>query len=176
MIRFTTIETPIGEMTAAATREGICMLEFADPPGTGADIDRLAHICNMESTHGTNRHIRALRRQLKEYFKGKRKEFSVPLFYQGSEFQKSVWQFLLKIPFGKTITYMNLAESLGNPKAIRAAASATGSNPLAIIIPCHRVIGSDGNLTGYGGGLERKRWLIDHERKYSGQPVDGILF
>ncbi len=176
MIRFTTIETPIGDMTAAATNEGICMLEFAEPSGKGADIDRLALIYNMETTHGKNRHIRALRKQLKEYFKGKRKEFTVPLFYHGSEFQKSVWQFLLKIPFGKTVTYMNLAESLGNPKAIRAAANATGSNPLAIIIPCHRVIGSDGDLTGYGGGLERKRWLIDHERKYSGQPVDGILF
>jgi AraC family transcriptional regulator of adaptative response/methylated-DNA-[protein]-cysteine methyltransferase len=176
MIRFATIETPIGEMTVAATKEGICMLEFAEPSGRGADINRLAFIYNMETIHGTNRHIRALRKQLKEYFKGKRKEFSVQLFYQGSEFQKSVWQLLLKIPFGKTITYMSLAESLGNPKAIRATANATGSNPLAIVIPCHRVIGSDGNLTGYGGGLERKRWLIDHERKYSGQPVDGILF
>lgn len=163
-------------MTAAATREGICFLEFAEAGRPGADIERLALIYNMGTTHGTNRHIRALRKQLKEYFKGKRKEFSVPLCYQGSEFQKSVWQILLKIPFGKTITYLNLADSLGNPKATRAAANATGSNPLAIIIPCHRVIGSDGNLTGYRGGLERKRWLIDHERKYSGQPVDAVLF
>ncbi len=176
MIKIATIESPIGALTVAAMREGICVVEFVEAGKPGVDIDGLALFYKMEKVQGTNRHIRALRKQMKDYFKGKRKEFSVPFFYHGSEFQKSVWQILLKIPYGKTITYMNLAEKLGNPKAIRAAASAVGSNPIAIIIPCHRVIGSDGNLTGYRGGLEKKRWLIDHERKHSGQPVDGILF
>ncbi|HNR41643.1 MAG TPA: methylated-DNA--[protein]-cysteine S-methyltransferase [Bacteroidales bacterium] len=176
MIKIATIETPIGEMTVAAIKEGICMLEFTEARKPGADYAKLRQIFNMDADFGTNRHTRALKKQLKEYFSGKRKEFSVPLFYHGSDFQKSVWRILEKIPYGKTISYMQLAEMLNNPKAIRAAANATGSNPLAIIIPCHRVVGSDGELTGYRGGIERKSWLIDHERRFSGQPVDGILF
>ncbi len=176
MIKIATIETPIGEMTAAATKEGICMLEFTEARKPGADFAKLTRIFNMDADFGNNRHTRALKKQLKEYFSGKRKEFSIPLFFHGSEFQKSVWKILKDIPFGKTISYFRLAELLNNPKAVRAAANATGSNPLAIIIPCHRVVGSDGDLTGYRGGVERKRWLIDHEKKFSGQPVNGILF
>ncbi len=91
-------------------------------------------------------------------------------------FQQAVWKELQKIPFGTTRSYLEQAKSLNNPKSVRAVANANGTNRIAIVIPCHRVIGSDGSLIGYGGGLERKRWLIEHEKKYSGKPVEGILF
>lgn len=101
--------------------------------------------------------------QLQEYFEGKREAFSLTLNPEGTDFQKKVWTALQEIPFGKTISYLELSKRLGNVKAIRAAASANGKNPLWIVIPCHRVIGSDGSLTGYAGGLHRKKWLLEHE-------------
>ena len=106
-------------------------------------------------------------KQLKEYFKRERKEFNLKLEIIGTEFQKRVWRELLKIPYGKTITYNKLAINLGDKKAIRAAAAANGANPLPIVIPCHRVIGSDGNLVGYGGGLEVKQKLLELEGSWS---------
>jgi AraC family transcriptional regulator of adaptative response/methylated-DNA-[protein]-cysteine methyltransferase len=117
-----------------------------------------------------------LKRQLKEYFKGKRKEFSLQMLTPGTEFQRSVWKELRKIPYGSTMSYQEQADLLKNPLSVRAVAQANGANRLAIIIPCHRVIGSDGHLVGYGGGLERKKWLLDHEKKFSGKPVDLNLF
>jgi methylated-DNA-[protein]-cysteine S-methyltransferase len=104
--------------------------------------------------------------QLDEYFAGKRKEFSLPLQQEGTAFQQKVWELLLQIPFGKTISYHQLANRYGDLKAIRAVASANGKNNLAIIVPCHRVIGSNQSLTGYAGGLWRKKWLLEHEAKY----------
>ncbi len=101
--------------------------------------------------------------QLQEYFEGKRQAFSLTLNPEGTDFQKKVWDALLQIPFGKTISYLQLSKTLGDPKAIRAVASANGKNPLWIVIPCHRVIGSDGSLTGYAGGIHRKKWLLVHE-------------
>ena len=101
--------------------------------------------------------------QLQDYFEGKRKEFTFKINPIGTEFQKRVWQELLNIPYGKTCSYLELSKKLGAVKAIRAVATANGKNPLWIVIPCHRVIGSDGSLTGYAGGLWRKKWLIDHE-------------
>ena len=105
--------------------------------------------------------------QFDEYFSGKRKIFDLPISQQGSEFQQKVWKELLNVPFGKTISYLQLAQKLGDLKAIRAAASANGRNKLNIIVPCHRVIGSDGSLTGYGGGLPKKKWLLEHENKFA---------
>ncbi|WP_026809402.1 methylated-DNA--[protein]-cysteine S-methyltransferase [Arenibacter latericius] len=101
--------------------------------------------------------------QLREYFEGRRTQFSLLLNPQGTDFQKRVWQALEQIPYGKTTSYMELSKTLGDPKAIRAVASANGKNPLWIVIPCHRVIGSDGSLTGYAGGIHRKKWLLEHE-------------
>jgi methylated-DNA-[protein]-cysteine S-methyltransferase len=101
--------------------------------------------------------------QLQEYFDGKRKDFDLHLNPQGTDFQKRVWEALQNIPFGKTTSYLELSKTLGDVKAIRAVAAANGKNPLWIIIPCHRVIGSDGSLTGYAGGLHRKKWLLEHE-------------
>src|SRR5665213_388828 len=104
--------------------------------------------------------------QFDDYFSGKRKTFDLPIQQSGTAFQQKVWNELIKIPFGKTISYLQLAQKLGDAKSIRAAASANGRNKLNIIVPCHRVIGSDGKLVGYGGGLPRKKWLLEHEAKY----------
>ncbi|MAW96071.1 MULTISPECIES: methylated-DNA--[protein]-cysteine S-methyltransferase [unclassified Leeuwenhoekiella] len=101
--------------------------------------------------------------QLSDYFEGKRKNFDLKLNPQGTDFQKRVWLQLAEIPFGKTTSYLQMAKDLGDPKVIRAAASANGKNPIAIIIPCHRVIGSDNSMTGYAGGIWRKKWLLEHE-------------
>ncbi len=106
--------------------------------------------------------------QLKAYFAGERTVFDLPVFPAGTNFQQRVWDELMRIPYAHTISYLTLARQLGNEKSIRAVANANGQNPLAIIIPCHRVIGSDGSLTGYAGGLHRKQWLLDHEAKTSG--------
>ncbi|MCR9263441.1 MAG: methylated-DNA--[protein]-cysteine S-methyltransferase [Flavobacteriaceae bacterium] len=101
--------------------------------------------------------------QFKEYFEGSRKQFDLKLNPSGTDFQKKVWDALLEIPFGKTISYLELSKRLGDVKAIRAVASANGKNPLWIVVPCHRVIGTNGDLTGYAGGLHRKKWLLEHE-------------
>lgn len=109
--------------------------------------------------------------QLQEYFAGQRESFHLELNPQGTDFQKRVWDGLLQIPFGKTVSYLNLSKTLGDVKAIRAVAAANGKNPLWIVVPCHRVIGSDGSLTGYAGGLHRKKWLIDHENPVKQQSL-----
>jgi len=109
--------------------------------------------------------------QLKEYFEGKRQKFSLILNPEGTAFQKTVWDALQQIPYGKTCSYLELAKQLGDVKAIRAVANANGKNPLWIVVPCHRVIGSNGSLTGYAGGLHRKKWLLDHENPYKQQTL-----
>jgi len=105
-------------------------------------------------------------KQIDEYFKGRRKEFFLNLQPSGTDFQRSVWRRLERIPYGETVSYSEIADAIGKPKACRAVGSANGSNPIALVIPCHRVIGSDGSLTGYGGGLWRKEWLLRHEKGY----------
>jgi methylated-DNA-[protein]-cysteine S-methyltransferase len=109
--------------------------------------------------------------QLNEYFEGNRTDFQFKMNPNGTDFQKKVWQELLKIPFGKTFSYQEVTNNLGDPKAIRAVANANGKNPLWIVVPCHRVIGSDGSLTGYAGGLWRKKWLLDHENPVKQQSL-----
>ena len=118
-------------------------------------------------SHEDKKILTQCRTQLDEYFSGKRKNFDLPVRQKGTEFQQKVWTELMQIPYGKTISYLQLSRRLGNVKTIRAAASANGRNQLSIVVPCHRVIGSDGSLTGYGGGLPRKKWLLDHENKYA---------
>lgn len=116
-------------------------------------------------------HLQDCARQLTEYFNGDRTDFSLKLNPGGTPFQKRVWQRLVDIPFGKTMSYLELSEDLGDVKAIRAVANANGRNPLWIIVPCHRVIGSDGSLTGYASGLSRKQWLLEHESPYKQQSL-----
>lgn len=109
--------------------------------------------------------------QLQEYFKGERTSFELPLQPTGTDFQQRVWSLLMDIPYGKTVSYLELSKTLGDIKAIRAVAAANGKNPLWIVVPCHRVIGSDGSLTGYAGGLSRKKWLLDHENPVKQQSL-----
>jgi AraC family transcriptional regulator, regulatory protein of adaptative response / methylated-DNA-[protein]-cysteine methyltransferase len=176
MIKTTKIETPLGEMIAGATEAGICLLEFADRDILSSDYEDLIRFFDTNIKSGRNKYLRLLKKQLKEYFKGKRKEFSVPLITPGTEFQQAAWKELLKIPYGTTRSYHEQAAAIKNPDATRAVAHANASNRIAIVIPCHRVIGADGHLVGYGGGLKRKKWLLDHEKKYSGKAVDLDLF
>ena len=176
MIKTTTIETPIGKMVAAVTSGGICLLEFTEGRILTDDFNELSKLFNSPVREGWSWHLWRLKKQLKEYFKGKRKEFSLSLVTRGTEFQEECWNELKKIPYGSTISYQKQADALNNPEAVRAVAQSNSSNRIAIIIPCHRVIGSDGTLVGYGGGLQRKKWLIVHERKHSGQAVDLDLF
>jgi AraC family transcriptional regulator of adaptative response/methylated-DNA-[protein]-cysteine methyltransferase len=170
------IETELGIMIAGAVDEGICLLEFSDRRMLNAEYKDLARYFNTTIEEGENRHFKTLLKQLKEYFDGSRKEFSVPLVTPGTDFQQSVWKELMKIPYGTTRSYQEQSVALGKPESIRAVANANGMNRIAILIPCHRVIGSDGKLTGYGGGLNRKKWLLDHEKKFSGKAVDLSLF
>jgi len=176
MIKTTKIETPLGEMVAGATDEGVCLLEFTDRRMLPTEYKDLTRQLMTTVEDGENKHLKILRKQLKEYFDGRRKEFSVPLVTPGSEFQQAVWKELQNIQFGSTRSYQEQAIALNRPDSVRAIANANGMNRISIVIPCHRVIGSNGHLTGYGGGLKRKRWLLDHEKKYSGQPVDLTLF
>ena len=142
------LQTPIGCLHIEGDVEGVKKMTFTDQTLTSR------HIPN-ELSEAT--------RQMREYFEGERNEFSFALKPAGTDFQQKVWKALLEIPYGKTISYQELAERLGDPLVIRAAASANGKNPIAVAIPCHRVIGSDGSLTGYAGGLSRKAWLLEHE-------------
>jgi len=176
MITTTRIETELGIMIAGATNEGICLFEFSDRRMLNTEYKDLEKYLKTTIDEGDNFHFIALRQQLSEYFEGRRKEFTIPLVTPGTPFQQSVWKELTKIPFGTTRSYYEQSVALGKPESVRAVANANGMNRISIIIPCHRVIGSDGNLTGYGGGLKRKKWLLDHEKKYSGKAIDLELF
>ncbi|HLP74731.1 MAG TPA: methylated-DNA--[protein]-cysteine S-methyltransferase [Bacteroidales bacterium] len=169
------METVLGNMVACSAENGICLLAFEDCLSE-SEAGILRKHFGQEIIEGSNDHLELLESELNEYFLGTRKEFTVKLCPPGSDFQKAVWNELLKISYGSTRTYLEQSVALGNRLAIRAVANANGSNRIAILIPCHRVIGSDGSLTGYGGGIERKRWLLDHERKYSGKNSDLTLF
>jgi len=156
-----TLASPLGDLWAEVTDQGLSRLCFDGHPD---DPLPDAHPC-----------LDALAHQLDDYWAGRRRSFSVPLDLQGSPFQLRVWASLLTIPWGKTRTYLDQARALGDEKSIRAVASANGRNPVAIVVPCHRVIGSDGSLTGYAGGLERKRRLLEIEGWVAdGQPGLGF--
>jgi len=163
------IQTPIGEMIALASDDGVCLLEFSDRPEIAEEIADLKHFFDAELVEESNPMIDNLTAELEGYFKGELTNFKSPVTYTGTDFQKRVWSSLHDIPFGSTRTYKAQSEFLGDVKAIRAVASANGKNKLAIIVPCHRVIGTNGNLTGYAGGIERKRFLLELERKFGGK-------
>jgi AraC family transcriptional regulator of adaptative response/methylated-DNA-[protein]-cysteine methyltransferase len=159
------IETPIGTMIACANESGICLLEFSDRKILSKEMNAISKQFGADVIEGENPHFKTLEKELSEYFEGKRKDFSVPLLLVGTDFQKNVWKVLQTIPYGITKSYQQEAEILGNPKAVRAVANANGANKISIIIPCHRVIGSNGKLTGYGGGIWRKQKLLELEMK-----------
>lgn len=159
-------ETPLGQMVAGATEEGVCLLEFADNTvRLNNEIALLERLLAATAVTGENPHLGPLFKQLTEYFEQSRKEFTVPLVYPGSPFQQEVWRELQKIHYGSVRSYMDQAKALGKPDAIRAVAHANGMNRISIVIPCHRVIGSDGKMTGYGGGIWRKKRLLELEKR-----------
>jgi len=159
------LTTPLGPMFVCATEKGICLLEFVDRRMLETEFRDLQKLLKANIIIGENKHIKQAKKEIKEYFSGKRKSFDIPLHTPGTEFQNLVWKGLQDIPYGETSTYQKQAAAIQKPKAIRALATANGYNRLAIIVPCHRVIGKDGALRGYGGGLERKQWLLDHEKE-----------
>ncbi|HTH43508.1 MAG TPA: methylated-DNA--[protein]-cysteine S-methyltransferase [Oxalicibacterium sp.] len=156
MIYYIEHASPIGTLLLAATDKGVCGIYFEEHRHfKGKDGWQVA-----VSSEGAHRHLTETARQLNEYFAGDRKAFDVPLDLSGTAFQCAVWEELHAIPFGTSVSYAQHAQRLGNPKALRAVGSAIGKNPVSIIVPCHRVIGSSGAVTGYAGGLERKRFLL----------------
>ena len=163
-------------MRAGATDEGICLFDFQYRRSIDTIMKRIETLSGDKFEEGDHPHFIKLKQQIDEYFTGTRTEFALPLHLLGTTFQKSVWQGLLQIPYGETRSYKQQSIFLGDEKAIRAVAGANGENGIAIIVPCHRVIGTDGSLIGYGGGLQRKKWLLDHERKHSGKSGQGELF
>lgn len=152
-------------MVACSTSEGICLLEFEDRHDLDKQLKSLQKQLGGKIVPGTNTHLLNLQLQIDQYFNKKLLQFNLPLVFAGTDFQKTVWDQLLKIPFGATETYLSVTKKLGNLKAIRAVAGANGANKMAIIVPCHRVVGSDDKLVGYAGGLWRKKWLLDHESR-----------
>ena len=163
--KFTYYKTPIGLLKITGNKYGISSIIFIE------DINKLEQFKNIKSPFDVPLCLKVCVDQLKEYFNGKRTKFSILLNPKGTPFQKSVWKELTTIPFGKTTSYLSQSNSLEKPKAIRAIASANGKNPICIVIPCHRVIGSDGSLTGYAAGVWRKKWLLDHENPLKQQSL-----
>lgn len=162
------IESPVGPLLAGATSNAVCLLEFTDRRGLEKQLERARKKFKCPVVPGRNRHLDLLERELGMYFSGKLTRFSVPLDFPGTPFQSKVWKGLLKIPYGKTWSYEELAEKVGHPGAQRAVGTANGCNRIAIVIPCHRVVNKGGNLGGYGGGLWRKQFLLDLERGQRG--------
>ncbi len=146
------INTPLGFLLAVADDYGLISLEFTDEQNT------------VQSS--SNPFLEQAKAELTDYFAGSRKVFTVPFTLSGTEFQQHAWRALQTIPYGQTKSYQEQSELIGNPKAVRAIGLANGKNPISIIVPCHRVIGKNGTLTGYGGGLWRKKWLLEHEKQY----------
>jgi len=170
------IQTPIGEMFAATSEQGICVFDFRYRRMMDHIMKRVQTALGSEVQEGNHQHLQTLTTQISEYFLGTRQSFDVPLHLIGTPFQIKVWQGLREIPYAETRSYKRQSLVLGDEKAIRAVARANGENGLAIIIPCHRVIGENGSLVGYGGGLHRKQWLLEHERKHSGKTQQRRLF
>lgn len=155
-----TFSTPLGDMVAAATGTALCMLEFVDRDNGNDPTAKPPSAMKAETVPGRNAIIDRTEEEVRKYFAGELKAFTIPLELQGTPFRQSVWNELLAIPYGRTWSYATLARRLGDVKTIRAAARANGQNRIAILVPCHRVIGSDGSLVGYAGGLWRKKELL----------------
>jgi AraC family transcriptional regulator of adaptative response/methylated-DNA-[protein]-cysteine methyltransferase len=163
------VSSPLGPLLIAATDGGICLLEFSDPARVDVTLGRLKREFDLPLVPGPHRWIDRLKVELAEYFAGRRRDFTVPVVAPGTAFQERVWAELQRIPFAETISYGELARRIGNPDAQRAVGLANGANRIAIVIPCHRVVNSGGKLGGYGGGLWRKRLLLELER--TGKPL-----
>ncbi|MFC7391591.1 methylated-DNA--[protein]-cysteine S-methyltransferase [Scopulibacillus cellulosilyticus] len=161
------MESPVGMLTIACHQDGLCNIEFGDIDTAFPKIQTWAKR-NMirNDIKQDSDYTKEVVNQLNEYFQGERKSFDLPLYLKGTPFQIKVWEALQDIKYGETKTYKDIAEAIGKPKAVRAVGGANNKNPISIVVPCHRVIGSSGCLIGYGGGLDKKQILLEHEQKY----------
>ncbi len=164
-ISFDYVDSPLGEMIACYSEKGLVLLEFIDRKSLETELIKVKKILKGYFVQNTSDEHKILSKQITEYFNGKRKEFSIELDFIGTDFQKQVWKELTNIPYGKVVSYSHQAGQLGRLNAVRAIARANGKNMISIIIPCHRVIASNGKMAGYGGGIERKKWLLNLESK-----------
>jgi AraC family transcriptional regulator of adaptative response/methylated-DNA-[protein]-cysteine methyltransferase len=165
------LDSPLGPMVAIADEESLYLLEFVDRRGLEREIERLRRKTKAAIVPGESAPLRQIEQEVQAYFAGTLHEFKTPMTWVGSPFQQQVWTGLQQIPYGETRAYAQLATALEMPNAVRAVANANGANQFAIMVPCHRVIGTNGDLTGYGGGLARKRWLLDHEQQATQPPL-----
>lgn len=172
-VAYTTVPLPVGDILVAGTERGICGLIIAAHAEMPAALDALRRCCPVAPLVRDADALTDVTGQLSEYVRGTRQAFDVPLDLVGTPFQQRVWAALLAIPYGETVPYRDLAYGLGQPGGAQAVGGAVARNPVSIIVPCHRVLGSDGSLTGYAWGLHVKRWLLDHERGNSEQRVAG---
>jgi AraC family transcriptional regulator, regulatory protein of adaptative response / methylated-DNA-[protein]-cysteine methyltransferase len=164
ILKATLLDTKLGAMLAIADEEGLYLLEFANSKILERKVEKIRVKTNSVIIEAINDPIKSIANELNSYFDGMLINFKTPFHLLGSIFQKLAWQKLMRVPYGSTRSYMAQAISIGQNKAYRAVANANGSNPLAIIIPCHRIVGSNGDLGGYAGGVTRKQWLINHEK------------
>ncbi len=168
------LATPLGTMLALANDEGVVLLDFVDRRGLERKLGALRQRLRCPVVPGSHPHITAAAAQLNDYFAGRRTAFDLPINPVGSPFECEAWRYLQTIPYGETRSYAAMAAALGRPGAARAAGRANGMNFIAIVIPCHRVVGADGALTGYGGGIGRKQWLLDHERSHAANRMPPV--
>lgn len=164
------VESALGPLVVGSTGEGICLLEFSDRRLLERQMKTVQSRFRRAVVPGSDAHLERLRDELDRYFAGTLRDFTVPVVAPGSAFQEKVWQALRRIPYGETRSYQDIAGEVGVPGASRAVGTANGSNRIAIVLPCHRVVNQDGRLGGYGGGLWRKRWLLELERRHAAQP------
>lgn len=160
-----TINTPLGDMIAIADESALYLLEFTNRKNSGRQLQDVQIKTNATIAPGNNDILELVKKELALYFAGKLKNFTIPLRLLGTIFQEKTWNALTKVPYGTTFNYAQLAAGIGNKDAFRAVANANSANKIAIVVPCHRIIKSDGDLCGYAGGIERKQWLIDHEKQ-----------
>jgi methylated-DNA-[protein]-cysteine S-methyltransferase len=166
------LKLPIGELILGSFNDQLVLCDWRYRKIRAAIDKRIQKGLDAEFVEQESERVQATKQELNAYFEGKRKAFTIPLLTVGSDFQKSVWEALLEIPYGKTASYLQLSRQLGDPKAIRAVATANGANALSILVPCHRIIGSDGSLVGYAGGLNAKRKLLELEGALTQQRLD----
>lgn len=167
MLKVSSFETQLGTMIAMANDSHLYLLEFIDKEDLEQELESLKSKYKIEVVEGMTSPIKSIQVELKAYFEGTLKKFKTPLYLSGTAFQKDAWNQLLRIPYGQTRSYVAQAHAIGKPSAFRAVANANGANHMVIVIPCHRIINSNGKLGGYSSGLKRKEWLLNHELSHA---------
>lgn len=175
LINIDLVKTPIGPMYVCADKNGIILLEFTNHKKILSDLRKIVNSCNSSIRFGFNNHIKKLKTQLNEYFEAERKQFDIKLNLIGTDFQKNVWQSIMKLDYGKLFSFKQVSDKMDSEVSARAVATAVSSNPLRLVIPCHRIISSKGKLLGYAGGKDRKKWLIDFEKAAIGESVQKSI-